>query len=279
MNRNVILLVCALIINACSCGGGRIPKAGPVNNRTNSIIQKGSSRVATVRDKQNCLKLPQITAEDDIVNHIGFCASYNHNTLCPNWVAYELTDEEVNGTCKGKQSFQWDPILKGKRSNREDYKNDEDWDKGHMAPKADMKWSVQAYEESFYLTNICPQNHSFNAGIWNSLEKLVRRVAIQYGRAYIIVGPIIGDCINGTLGESKVYIPDKFFKAIIVPKNNIYSGIAFVMDNSPINGTMRSCAMSIDSLETILNRDLFVALDDKIEPIVESQIIYSDWGL
>lgn len=91
--------------------------------------------------------------------------------LIPNWVAYELTAEECEGTLKGKESFCWDPDLNGRQPNRGDYKNNEQWDRGHMAPKADMKWSVQAYEESYFLSNVCPQNRSFNSGSWASTEK------------------------------------------------------------------------------------------------------------
>lgn len=277
--KRINLLLTLSLLNVLLYGCWHIPQAGPVKPSGLASVQHTHDIKRPIQSWQTNLALPKISSDDDIVNHIGFSASYNHNTLCPNWVAYELTAEKVKGSFKGKESFRWDPVLKGRQSNREDYKNDQQWDKGHMAPKADMKWSVQAYEESYYLTNICPQNHNFNAGVWCSLEKLVRRMAIKYGRAYIIAGPIIGDGINGTLGKSKVCIPDKFFKAILIPKDNSYSAIAFVMNNSPKNKPLKLCAMSVDHLERIVSLDLFTGLDDKTEQLVESQLIYSDWGL
>lgn len=277
--KRIIQLITLPLLNVLLCGCWNVPQAGPAKPSGSASIQRAHDIKRSIQPRQTNLALPKISSGDDVVNHIGFSASYNHHTLCPNWVAYELTANKVHGKFKGKESFRWDPLLKGRQSNREDYKNDQQWDKGHMAPKADMKWSVQAYEESYYLTNICPQNHSFNAGVWSSLEKLVRRMATKYGRAYIIVGPMIGNGINGTLGESKVCIPDKFFKAILIPKDNSYSAIAFIMDNSPENKPLRLCAMSVDSLERIIGIDLFYGLDDKIEQTIESQVIYSDWGL
>lgn len=50
-----------------------------------------------------------------------------------------------------------------------------------MAPRADMKWSVHVFEESYYLSNICPQNHDLNAGDWLKTENLARRMAEKYG--------------------------------------------------------------------------------------------------
>lgn len=277
--KRIILLITLPLLNALLYGCWHIPQAGSVKPSGLASIQHTRDIKRPDQSWQTNLALPKISSDDDVVNHIGFSASYNHNTLCPNWVAYGLTAEKVKGSFKGKESFRWDPVLKGRQANREDYKNDQQWDKGHMVPKADMKWSVQAYEESFFLTNICPQDHSFNAGAWCSLEKLVRRMATKYGCAYIIAGPIIGAGINGTLGESEVSIPDKFFKAILIPKNNSYSAVAFVMNNSPKNKPLKLCAMPVDSLERIIGIDLFIGLDDKTEQTVESQVIYSDWGL
>lgn len=284
MRRCFTFFVVFLLFCGCITGPGSVPKAGPVNATAvvTNINVKRSSKLPKKPKPTKCaypIEYPEVLDIDDIVVHEGFAASYNHETLCPNWVAYELTAEEANGRMKGKESFQWDPLLKGRQSNREDYKNDQQWDKGHMAPKADMKWSVNAYEESFFLTNICPQNRSFNGGIWLSTEKLARRSAEKYGKVFIITGPIFTDRKFGTLGESKVAIPDRFFKALLIPKGNTYSAIAFVLDNAPANSSLKSSAMSVDSLESLIGRDLFYCLNDEIELIVESKILYADWTL
>lgn len=276
----------ALILFLCGCvtGPSSVPKAGPVNtavlptnknNKPGPKIQTPSKST----NSGNPIEYPEVLGVDDIVVHEGYTSSYNHETLCPNWVAYELTVEEANGKMKGKESFQWDPQLKGRQSNREDYKNDQQWDKGHLAPKADMKWSVKAYEESFFLTNICPQNRAFNGGIWLSTEKLARRSAEKYGKVYIVSGPIFTERKFGTLGTSRVAIPDKFYKALLIPKGDTYSAIAFVLDNAPGNSSLKTSSMSVDSLETLIGRDLFHNLDDEIELIVESKVWYVDWSL
>lgn len=139
-------------------------------------------------DKQK-LEYPEISEDDDIVEHIGYTTAYNHTTLTPNWVAYELTKTEANGELPRNDAFAQDEALKGRQADLSDYKGS-GWDRGHMAPAADMKWSEQAMLESFLLTNMCPQNHTMNAGCWEKTEEMGRRIAKQYGKVYIVCGPI-----------------------------------------------------------------------------------------
>lgn len=225
------------------------------------------------------IELPAILSSEQVIRHIGYVTSYNSETLNPNWVAYELTSEELLGQNKGKSSFCFDPDVVGRKSMREDYRNDDNWDKGHMAPKADMKWSVQAYEESFFLSNICPQNHDLNSGVWLKTENLARRYAERYGKAYIICGPIFNERKYGTLGNNHVWIPDSFFKAILIPTSSGYESIAFLMPNSPQANPLSSYAMSVNNLESAVGRNLFISLDDKIEEDVENRLNLKFWGL
>ena len=121
----------------------------------------------------NLLELPKITAQDNVIIYTGFTVSYNTSTLIPNWVAYELTATEVEGQYPRKGQFGQDFSFRGRQAMREDYSNS-GWDKGHMCPAADLKWSEKTMYESFYLTNICPQNHELNSTDWLTLEKLAR---------------------------------------------------------------------------------------------------------
>lgn len=274
------LLIFVLLF--CGCSGGSIPKAGPVISQSapsQSRAEIPSNRAKPKNEIQAKLEIPAFSESEDIVSHIGFTASYNHEMLIPNWVAYELTAEECEGTLKGKESFCWDPELKGRQPNREDYKNEAQWDRGHMAPKADMKWSVQAYEESYFLSNVCPQNRSFNSGSWASTEKFARRIARKYGRAYIVCGPIVTMQQYGTLGTPKIIIPDAFFKAVLIKKETSYSAIAFIMQNKPETQDLKGCSMSVDKLEAIVGIDLFCNLKSSIQKEIESTVTYSDWGI
>ena len=157
-------------------------------------------------------------APSQILSYKGFTVSYNNNTRLPNWVAYELTATEVAGDLPRKDKFRPDPAANGPQANREDYRNS-GWDRGHMAPAADMKWDAEAMGESCYFTNICPQNPQLNGGDWKELEDKCRKWAEKHGRIYIACGPIILGNEHGTIGANEVIIPDKFYKVVLARIN------------------------------------------------------------
>lgn len=160
------------------------------------------------------LELPASQDNDIILVYSGFVVNYNTDRLIPNWVAYELTAEEVGGEVPRARGFSMDPNYPGRQAMREDYSNS-GWDKGHMAPSADMKWSQEAMTESFFLTNICPQDPTLNGRDWHALENRVRDWALRYDRLWVVCGPIIRDNQYGTIGERSVSVPDGFYKAVL----------------------------------------------------------------
>lgn len=91
----------------------------------------------------------------------------------PNWVAWELTRQETTGNEERKSKFLPDPDLPEPRVEHSDYTHS-GYDRGHMAPAADMKWSEKAMQESFYMSNICPQNQKLNRDDWGDLENECR---------------------------------------------------------------------------------------------------------
>lgn len=218
------------------------------------------------------LEIPAYDSTEDVVRHIGYTASYNHTTLCPDWVAWELTAEEVCDTYNFQCSFSRDPDVAFPKASREDYSSS-GWDKGHMAPRADMKWSAQALEESYYFTNICPQDHSMNAGAWRKIEELTRRQAQRYGRVYVVCGPIYSIGQYGTIGNAAVRVPDAFFKALAVQTEEGFSTVGFLVENNRQEGSTRSYAVTVDSVESVIGRDLFPSLPDD----AESTFNWNDW--
>lgn len=223
-------------------------------------------------------EIPALKKSDKVIVYEGFTLSYNPKTLLPNWVAYELTSSEVDGTYPRVSGFSMDLDYKGRQAMREDYSST-GWDKGHMAPAADMKWSRTAMYESFFLTNICPQDHELNGNDWLTLEKLGREWAKRFGSVYIVCGPIVGNNYYGTIGDNKVVVPDAFFKAFLVVEEHRYHAIAFVMQNESKHHRIQEYAMTVNELEDLIGLDLFSNIDDSIEEMIESDLYFRYWSL
>jgi endonuclease G len=223
-------------------------------------------------------ELPKIKSSqpEKIVTHIGYTVSFNTNWKIPNWVAYELTSEEVQGVEPRDSNFLPDPKIKESPST-DDYENS-GYDRGHMAPAADMKWSKQAMTESFYTSNICPQNNNLNKGIWKNLEEHIRSVATKYDHIYIACGPIVS-LTPKTIAHNTISVPDAFFKVILRQKEDSWSAIGFMMPNQAEHKPLNKYAMSIDDIEIITDIDFFVDLPDSIENKIEATCNLSDWDL
>lgn len=245
----------------------------PLLSTCSGVVPDGGQDSVSTPD---CLECPAYTTDEHIVEYSGFVVSYNHQTLVPNWVAYELTADELEVRYSSKSSnFSRDPQLKGRQASREDYSHS-GWDKGHMAPKADMRWSERSYWESHYFTNICPQNHQLNGGDWNRLEQAVRRWAKRYGRVWVVCGPVFDSCRYGTIGKADVQIPDAFFKAVLFPVEGGFGAVAYVMPNDGTHHSLNHYWMTVDQLEQLTGKDFFPALDDQTEAAVESAVFKPD---
>lgn len=201
------------------------------------------------------------------INHIGFTVSYNSEWLIPNWVAWELTREETQGSVGRGSQFEPDPSVRGRSATTYDYSRS-GYDRGHMAPAGDMKWNAQAMAESFYLTNICPQDHDINAGAWEKLENRCRGWAKFHGKVWICCGPIVKK-EHKTIGESKVTVPSGFFKVVCIERKGFYNAVGFIFPNGPYAGSFWDFACSVDEVEEIVGHDFFPSLPDNIENAME----------
>lgn len=225
-------------------------------------------------------ELPRLNSSrpEQVIAHLGYTVSYNPQWLVPNWVAYELTDSETNGEQERSNHFKPDPQVEGYPVVTSDYSKS-GYDRGHMAPAADMKWSEQAMRESFYMTNICPQLHNLNAGDWKDLEELARAWAKQYGSIYIACGPIV-EPDHPTIGKTHpIAVPAAFYKVFLRQTPAGWTSIGFIMPNQAGNRPLMTYMLTVDEVEDRTGLDFFYNLPDSIESQVESTYSLSHWSL
>ncbi len=164
----------------------------------------------------------------------GYALIFNTFTKTPLWVAERLTKEQVYGQGVRQLQFTQDPdIAYNKQASKSDYTRS-GYDQGHMAPAADFSQDQQMMDESFYYSNIVPQDPDNNRHIWAALEKRVRNWLINRNELYIVTGPIfINMKVNSTIGYSKIAVPDALFKIVFDPDTK--NAIAFMMPNKSLD--------------------------------------------
>ena len=193
-------------------------------------------------------------------------------------MAYELTATEAKSRkTERSNKFVPDPLVKGATATNEDYSRT-GYDRGHLAPAGDMKWSEKAMRESFYLSNICPQKPKLNRGIWKDLEEQCRLWAMDNGSLLIVTGPVMTDDMK-RLGKNRVAIPKSFYKVLCYHTGSGYKGIAFLFENRDYKkNSLKSMAIPIDSVERVTGIDFFPSIPDGEEKEIERTVDWDSWS-
>jgi endonuclease G len=189
-------------------------------------------------------------------------------------VAYTLTKEKTKKLFNRSDKFIVDPQVTGTACNKDYSKSG--YDRGHLAPAADMGWSSTAMAESFYYSNMSPQVPAFNRGIWKKLEELVRSWATENNTIYIATGPVLTSSLP-TMGVNKISIPKYFYKVILDYSGQDIKGIGFIIPNLGSKEPIDHFAVSIDSVEKFTGIDFYPSLADKQEEIIEKNLCIKCW--
>lgn len=211
------------------------------------------------------------------INHKAYTVDYNEEWRLPNWVAYSLTDKQTKGPVERYNKFEPDPLVKGATAQYWDYKNT-NYDRGHMVPAGDMKWDRTAMEECFYLSNICPQNHTMNEGDWNYLENRVRGWANFFGKVYVVCGPIVRENPE-VIGGNCIAVPDSFYKVVLCNMRGEWNAIGFVMPNVAQQRNLSHYCRTVDYVERLTGIDFFHVLPDDVENRIESSFNKENWRI
>jgi len=210
-------------------------------------------------------EIPKVGKGEVVIYHAGYSFLYNEANEQASWVAYELTREETNKAHARTNRFRPDPAVSTLTATDADYAGS-GYDRGHLAPAADMGWSSTAMAESFYYSNMSPQEPGFNRGIWKKLEELVRTWAIENNSILVVTGPVLGKKLK-TIGPDHVSVPEFYYKVILDNTEPEINGIAFLIPNASQSSGLQSFVVTIDQVESVTGIDFFptVQNEDQIE--------------
>lgn len=216
--------------------------------------------------------------EGVLIEHEGFSLLFDTKTLCPRWVAWELTAEETRGKVSRQNvDFKEDEsVPKQYQVTSWDY-NGGGYGRGHMCPAGDMKWSQEAMQDCHYMTNICPQTAELNKTWWEHLERACRKWARQEGAVQIVCGPIFSENPKHFGKKHRMAVPRAFYKVVLSLKEGREKAIGFFYTNDNAPQPMEDAVRSVDDIEQLTGIDFFSTLPDVQEDRLEAMTDLRVW--
>lgn len=250
-----------------------------LQNSPDTVQKLDTTGVAPQREIVVCDSLefavPELVGDDELLYHTAYAFVYSEKHEQSKWVAYRLTKARVESSAERSNEFRPDGlVVTGTADNADYYKSG--YDKGHLAPAADMGWSQTTMKESFYFSNMSPQLPSFNRGVWKRLETKVRKWASEYEGIYVVTGPILTDSLP-TIGGNKVAVPQYFYKIIYDYTLPEIKAIAFIIPNRKSSADLRTFAVTIDEVEKATGINFFPSLSQEHEREIEGTICVPCW--
>jgi endonuclease G len=202
--------------------------------------------------------------------------SYSESHEQAEWVAYELKASHLSSTNHKRPYFEIDKAVKTGAADWRNYKQS-GYDRGHLCPAGDRRFTKEAHDETFLTSNISPQEHQFNSRLWNRLEQKVRYWGRKNDGVFVVTGGVLKNGLK-TIGDEKVSVPDQFYKVILDNTNGKTKVLAFLMDHKDSDLPLYKFVVSVDDVEALTGIDFFPQLDDKIEKKLEASSSYKNWS-
>jgi endonuclease G, mitochondrial len=219
--------------------------------------------------------LPKIN-KGVIIRHKYYTLSYVENHEQAEWVAYELKKNDIIYSNRKRPYFIDDPLVKSGSASWKNYIRS-GYDRGHLCPAGDRRFSKEAFDETFYTSNISPQKNDFNAGIWNRLEQKTRYWAKKYDGLYVVTGGVLTSNLD-VIGKEDVSVPEYFYKILIDRFNGEFKAIGFLVPHQESDKPLYSFVVPIDTIEKMTGIDFFSKLPDGVENKIEKAGNYKGWS-
>ncbi|KAI1473521.1 hypothetical protein F4774DRAFT_423216 [Daldinia eschscholtzii] len=187
----------------------------------------------------------------DIATRQALISSFDRRLRNPHWVAEHITPASLairDGDRKHSTFLEDEAVPEKFRAKLKDYFRS-GYDRGHQVPAADARWSQSAMDETFFLTNMCPQvGEGFNRDYWAHFEDFCRGLTTRYPSVRVVTGPLYLPKRDPTdnkwyvryevIGNPpNVAVPTHFYKVIFAEDGKVGGNVAigaFVLPNAPI---------------------------------------------
>jgi len=271
------LLLCLLLSTGSLCAQNLDQQIQSVT----TSIEELKRREGVLGEQLEALKLQRIRRDlkavglpsAGYIEHQALFLAYDEAHEQARWVAHIITPDIIEGTVFRSNDFRPDPLVPTGTAVEEDYflkflqpdstyeYDGYGYDRGHLAPSADFRWSQTALSESYFYSNMSPQRPEFNREAWADLESFLRGYVFRFpeSQLYVVTGPILTDDLPKVeRSPNGVSIPEYYFKVALDLQNR--RGIGFVLPHQKVTYPLETFAMPIDEVERRTGLDFFSAL-------------------
>lgn len=282
------------------------------NNQTNTGNNGGNTNIT---NEATNLEIPKLDGNTgDVYAHyvtykgqqvLNFVVDWHKDKLHSRWIAFTFTNTTAaqnwsrnnwDNTEWGGDPFQPDPLIPAdERTDQYSYRGS-GYNRGHLCASADRLFSKDGNEQTFYMSNMSPQQGNFNSNDWSDLEALVRNWGQNSNfrdTLFVVKGGTIRDdqilkyidnASYDAVEGQKIAVPKYYFMALLCKKftggQNTYKAIGFWVEHKSYGGNpnLLSWAVTIDELETKTGIDFFCNLPDNVENAVEAHFNAGEWN-
>ncbi|WP_430968575.1 DNA/RNA non-specific endonuclease [Spongiimicrobium sp. 2-473A-2-J] len=210
-----------------------------------------------------------------VVDHRHFSLSYHEDYEQAEWVAYLLKQTDLTDDDRKRPYFIEDSKVRSKSADWRNYRGS-GYDRGHLCPAGDRRFSAYAYDETFYTSNISPQDNAFNAGVWNRLEQQARYWTRKYGTLFVATGGVLEKDLP-SIGDEDVAVPRYYYKIIAKGNKENPKVVAFLLPHQETTAPLERFLVPVDSIERLTGIDFFAKLPDAMENRIEAKAEMTDW--
>ena len=207
---------------------------------------------------------------------VGYCDALDN----PAWVGYRVFDLKGNPRPPKRPEGFFVDTRTAARVEPGDYTSS-GYDRGHMAPNFAIgtRYGAEAQEETFKMSNVCPQRHRLNAGLWKDLElKVADNYTGRFGQVWVIDGPIFGPLDRTPKLHGKVPVPEAFYMIILQQHEGGIRAEGFIMDQDvPATGALDPYVVSIREIERRTGLEFFPKLGQNAQELLENSTPTSVW--
>lgn len=200
---------------------------------------------------------------------VGYCDVLEN----PVWAAYRVFDlQQPPRLARRPESFVVDTRT-AVRVEPGDYTGS-GYDRGHMAPNYAIgtRYGWQAQEETFFMSNVCPQRHRLNAGLWKELElRVADNYTGRFGQVWVLAGPIFGPEDRLRRIGGNVPVPEAFYMIVVQQHEGGVRVLPIVVDQeAPASGELNRYLTTVAEIERRTGLNFFPKLDKSAQAKLET---------